>query len=543
MQAGPLKNVFNSTRVETPKKSVFDLSHDVKISLKMGYLVPCNIQEILPGDRITISSEAMLRMMPMVAPPVHKINVYFHHFFVPNRLTWPNWETFITGGSAAEVNLPPVVPRINCTGAPLTVTASSLANYLGLPVTTIDEGYINALPFAAYSRIWYDYYRDQNLQLPGDDPGELPDGDLTAPYITDLTTLHRRAWEHDYFTSCLPFAQKGAAMEMPMDIAGKVQVYYDPTYAATPFLRWASGSGTGAAQPMQVVASSPGSTVGEMQDNAGAALDYDPGNTLYADFDNNALYGPVTLNGTINDLRMAYALQRWLEVNAAAGSRYIEHLLVHFGVRSSDYRLQRAQYLGGSKSTMAISEVLQTSESAATPQGTMAGHGISLNGGNRCEHTFEEHGYFITILSIMPSTAYYQGIPKFFRKTVDRFQYAFPLLAQVGEQPVKNEELVFISGQDNDGTFGYLPIYSEYRFTNSKVLGQMATTLEFWHMGRKFSTAGSSIPLNDDFIVCDPTKRIFAVTDPDEDEIVGQIYHDIRAYRPLPYYGSPGGLG
>lgn len=533
MQAAPLNNVFNSVSVQKPDSSRFDLSYEVKTSLKMGELVPINVQEMLPGDKYSISSEAMFRLVPMLAPVMQRTDITIHHFFVPNRLLWPNWEKYITGGSYDNTNTPPVMPHLNCPTTPVTVAASDLFNYMGLPITTISEGNLNVLPIYAYHRIWYDWYRDENLQSANNDFAMLPDGALSSAWLTELEQMRRRAWGHDYFTSSLPFAQKGTPVDIPIDITGKVEVYTDPL--AGNQLLYTTGS-AGPDRPLY-----RRDADGGWIDDINSDIRLNPNGTMYADFDNNPDYGPVTIAGTINDLRTAMALQKWLELNARAGSRYIEHILAHFGVRTSDYRLQRAEYLGGSKTTMAISEVLQTSETGSTPQGNMAGHGMSLTDGGSTFYKCEEHGHIISILSVIPATAYCQGIPKLFRKTTDRFQFAFPQLAKLGETPVLNEELYYVDGAANDETFGYLPIFSEYRFNSSRVSGQMATTLSFWHQARLFS-GSSSIPLNASFIQCFPDKRIFAVTDPTQDEVYAHIYHRISCLRKLPYYGSPGGV-
>lgn len=557
----PLNNVFNSIQVNKPDTSTFDLSHDLKTSLKMGYLVPINVQEILPGDTGSISAEGLYRLMPMIAPIMQKLNITIHHFFVPNRLLWAKWEQFITGGSYGQSEFPPAFPHINTGATPINVLPSWLPNYLGLPVSAntngeLNTGDINALPFAAYQRIWYDWYRDENQNygtiLAGDlpDPFMLPDGQQLNPMITNLMPLRKRAWEHDYFTSSLPFAQKGTAVDLPIDITGRQTVYLavDPSDPSKNFMKANTNvAPLSSSNPRPIYYNSPwiGGANGSLVTPSGNEQTWiDPNNMLYTGADEPLdPRGGLNVVGTVNDLRTAMQLQKWLELNARAGSRYIEHISAHFNVRISDYRIARAEYLGGSKSSFAISEVLQTSETATTPQGTMAGHGISYAPGGRTKFRFEEHGFMISILSITPVASYYQGIPKFFRKTADKFQYAFPLLANTGEQPVINEELVYRHGEDdlNNDTFGYLPIYTEYRYNPGRITGQMATTLDFYHLGRKFDPLYTPM-LNASFLDCTPGKRIFAVEDEDEDEVVAHIMFYITMNRRLPYFGSPGGM-
>lgn len=528
--------IFDSIRVAKPMHSMFDLSHDHKLSLKMGKLVPILTQETIPGDVFHMSSQALFRLMPLVSPMMHPVDVFQHFWFVPNRILWENFQQFMSPeDTGVPLPIPPVWPIID-KDLGYTIDASTLPNYLGLPVTTLygvtgDGPDISAMPFAAYQRIFFEFYRDQNL-----DPGVkqmLRDGEQTAPETADLFILRDRAWEHDYFTSALPFAQKGAAVLMPLELTGDIGIKSHAADGAaiggsTPFVRDSTGA---------ILA---GSTLGT--DGAGHFLAvgqntayYDPDADLYLDKDD---FVSMT---TINDLRTAMALQRWLELAARGGTRYSETLRTFFNVRSSDGRLQRPEYIGGSVSNIAISEVLQTSETATTAQGTMAGHGISVSGGRDFSYRCEEWGFIIGLLSIRPRTAYYQGIPKLFTKTIDRFQYPWPQFVNLGEEEILNKEIYYDDANPSDGedTFGYIPRYSDYRFSGSRVTGEMATTLEFWHMGRKFSNTPA---LNSQFVYMDPTTRVFAVDNPLIDTVVAHVYFKIMAKRCLPKYGTPGGL-
>lgn len=530
--------IFNKIQLKKPPYSVFDMSYDHKLSFKMGKLVPVHVQECLPGDSWRVASEGMFRMMPMIAPIMHRVDIFMHHFFVPNRILWPNWRKWITGGETTGLSAPafPVIPATSFTNGP-----SSLANYLGIPTQTLPGGtteeMINALPFAAYQRIWAEYYRDQNLEplegLPFGITGsevQLTDGAQDALFISFLNTLRDRAWEHDYFTSCLPFAQKGTGVDLPIELVGNAPVssVYDAGQAM--LVKNLDESLAGSGDLMY--------NLNALTDGGGVNKILDPNERMAANLNDVG----VGVSTTINDLRTAFGLQKWLEKNARGGSRYIESILAHFGVRSSDKRLSRPEYLGGTKASMAISEVLQTSstDAAVTPQGNMAGHGIGIAGGKDYSYYCEEHGYIIGVLSVRPRTAYYQGLPRHFSKS-DKMDYYWPDFAFLGEQEVKNKEVYVQSAypNTNNDTFGYIPRYSEYRYNSSRVSGQMADTLDNWHMARKFS---STPALNAAFVKSDPTKRIYAVTDANEDDIVAHIHHNIIAKRPLPKYGSPGGI-
>lgn len=521
-------SIFNKIMVKEPPRATFDLSYDLKLTLPMGKLIPIHVQECIPGDTFRHSTQSLLRCMPLVTPVMHNVNVYTHSFFVPNRILWKNWEDFITGGHDGHAD--PALPYIDTLeDAP---NEGSLADYLGVPikangVTQLGES-INALPFAAYERIWFDYYRDQNLQ--DLEPIELTNGSQTSPTIARIMELKNRSWQHDYFTSALPFAQKGDAVNIP--IGGEGEVKYTPLGVADRLYD------LDISQPNPNPLYAPD---GLLTDGTGGIYGKDGMNVTPASLDVSKNHTATFQNGTstINDLRTAYALSRWLEKNARSGSRYNENTWANFHVKIPDSRLQRAEYLGGSKSNMVISEVLQTSETtdtSNTPQGNMVGHGISVDSGKEYSYRCVEHGYIITIMSIMPKTAYQQGIPRHFLKK-DRFDYYWPDFAHLGEQPVYQAE-IYANYQTNtpNEVFGYLPRYSEYRYNESRVAGAMRTTLKNWHFGRIFSNKPA---LNEQFLKCVPRKDPFAVIDPDVHEIVAHVFHRITATRPIPKYGIP----
>jgi hypothetical protein len=505
-------SIFTEVQQQAPPTNSFDLSHDVKLSLDMGNLVPVACMEVLPGDKFNVSSSIMARMAPMIAPVMHKVDVDLQHFFVPNRLIWDNWEKFITTGTPDGST--PAHPYFSNITA---LVPSTLADYLGLPLANLLDKF-SALPFAAYQMIYNEYYRDQNLQAEVN--YKLVDGANNAN--TSLFTLRQRAWEHDYFTSALPFAQKGNPVALPLGTSAPIKYQANNGDGVT--IRNAAGLGFYSASALASNASAHLSPTTTSTTN----LTIDPNGTLYADLTQASAV-------TINSLRYAVRLQEFLERNARGGTRYIEHILSHFGVRSSDKRLQRPEFLGGSRQAMVISEVLQSSETTTTPQGTMAGHGISVSGGKNFSYYAEEHGFILSIVSIRPKTAYQQGMPRMWSR-FDPLKYAFPTFANLGEQEILNREIFFgLDGVVNDQTFGYTPRYSEYKYQDSRVAGDFKTTLSFWHLGRIFPSRPA---LNSSFITADPSKRIFAVQN-STNSIYMHILHSIKVRRRLPKFGIP----
>lgn len=507
------RNQFNTISVRKPSRNRFSMAHDVKLSMEMGKLVPISVLECIPGDSWNLSAESLIRFAPMIAPVMHSVNVHVHWFFVPNRIVWSNWEKFISPPTADDV-VPPAFPTMS--SLPASSSLGSLGDYLGLPVSvTIPSGEVSALPFAAYQTIYNEYYRDQNLQagLNTDSDRALPllDGVQSDPRTSRLATLRNRAWMHDYFTGSLPFAQKGASVDIPL--GGFAPVYHNLDNQVAD---WDVINPT--ADLINVAGKEPEITPA------------DPFTNLYADLGDSSA-------ATINSLRVAMRTQEFLEKQARGGSRYIEQIRSHFGVNSSDQRLNRPEFIGGTTNPVVISEVLQTSSSdESTPQATMAGHGISGSRGRTFRYFCEEHGYIMGIMSITPKTAYQQGLPRHFSRR-DMYDFAWPTFAHIGEQEVLSKELYYdATEEDNDATFGYVPRYAEYRYVPSRVAGEFRTSLAFWHFGRIFENRPY---LNADFIECKPRQDPFAVQTPGNQNIWAHVFNNVKVSRLLPKYGTP----
>jgi hypothetical protein len=402
----------------------------------------------------------------------------------------------------------------------------------------------------AYQLIYDDYYRDQNLEEERRQFLRAPSLSDVSGYTTvddpdNLLKLQKRAWQKDYFTSALPWAQKGE-VDIPITLKRGAEVYLDTDgYDDKQLIVDPS---TGSLQPTSLKLFAGGSTgmcTGADSPTAPSVLD--PNGTLKVDAEAES--------GTITDLRRAFKLQEWLEKQALAGSRYIETIMSHFGIRGRDARLQRPQFLGGGKIPVVISEVVQHSATSrvevdgvtetTSALGDLAGHAVATGKTASFKYTADEHGYIIGILSVMPETGYMQGIPRHFFK-FDKFDYFWPEFAHIGEQEVKNKELFFAwnsnmehgNTNENDSVFGYQSRYSEYKYIPNTVHGDFRGNLDTWHMARKFDTRPN---LNNTFIKPgdDTLNRPFAVQEDANEHLWIELYHNIRAKRPMPYFGTP----
>lgn len=530
-------NIFSKTQKVQRPHSTFNLSHTRKFSMKMGDLVPCLMEEVLPQDYWSVNTSQIVRLPPMVNPVMADINVTLHYYYLPNRILWSLWEGFISGGEDGQDES--VFPSITA----LKIQSGDLADYIGLPTHELQSSdRVSALPFIAYNLVYNEYYRDQNLidKTPlywdsvSEPNGMIEQGSATQGEILinspGFFDLKKRAWMHDYFTSALPQAQKGSPVKIPLiNTAGQyLDVEFDRTAGDTQLISQFDGSlspdGSGLTWPQNTVTMVTDSTGTRAAINNSSQLKV-PLNSL------------DTKAALINDLRRAFSLQRWAELANRGGSRFREFLFNFFGVVSDDARFDVPEFLGGGVSPVMISEVLQTSETASSPQANMAGHGINLGRGKMFSRHFKEHGHILGLINIQPKTAYQQGIRRQFSK-FDKFDYAFNELEHIGEQEIMNQELYVANDGLNMKPFGSIPRYSEYKYIPSTVHGEFREpSMNDWHMGRIFENRPL---LNGDFVTANPTNRIFAVTDPDLETAWVELFHNITVKRQLSYYSNPG---
>ncbi len=514
-------SIFQTVKSRVPGYNWFPLDHDRKFSFQMGRLVPSCVLECLPGDRYRINPQTMMRFAPLISPVMHRVHVSTHFFFVPTRLLWENWFEFLRGDDIEH-------PYFTLGSA---IEKGSLMDYLGYPTGDPGSIQLSPMPIAAYQKIFTDWYFDQNMGTTANEPPfyeneSLADG-LNGQYATFYSNSfhppYRRNWGHDYFTSALGEPQAGAAVEIPILAEQDINVTWEPTAASGQSAAKVVDGFTGANYTGDMTADG-----GDLESVGGAKLAIDPNGTQVVDFQGEA--------ADINSLRRAFRLQEFLEKMARGGRRLTEILKTHFGEHNGDSRLQRAEYIGGTKSKMTISEVLATAQtdvaSVEYPLGTMAGHGINFDSGNTFTYKTPEHGWIIGITSVLPDTAYQQGLPRSHTRQ-DRLDYAWPSFANIGEQEILKKE-IYMESADPEGVFGYIPRYAEYKYQPSTVHGDFRDTLAFWHMGRIFS---SEPQLNYQFNQADPTTRIFA--NETGDHIYAHVYNKIDASKKLPKFGVP----
>lgn len=479
------------------RRAKFSLSHTKLFSCDTGFLVPCGLVEVLPGDTFQHNTSLLVRASPLLAPVMHKFDVRIHHWYVPHRLSFDGWEDFITGGPDGEddTEFPTITVDNN------DVAVGDLLDHMGVPPLTAAT--FSALPARAYARIWNEFYRDQDLDTP------LVISTAAGPDTTTSKTLQRVRWDKDYFTAARPWEQKGPSITVPLGTTapiyfqsnGNANLVKDATTGAT--INNATIAQTGAAGQLRWTGSN-------------TEVGIDPNGQLLTDLSTASAI-------TVTALREALAMQRYEEARARYGSRYPEYLR-YLGVRSSDARLQRPEYLGGGNAPIQFSEVLQTAE-GDDPVGEMRGHGIGAMRSNRYRRFFEEHGYVLSLFSVKPRAIYSQGLARHFNRTTkeDFWQKEFEA---IGQQEVLKKE-VYAAAASPNAVFGYQNRYDEYRSEPSTIAGEFRTVLDHWHAARIFASEPS---LNSTFVSCvPPDDRIFAV--PSQDVLYVMAKHKLAARR------------
>lgn len=490
------------------KRSLHNLSHPKVFDAFQGKLIPIGWFEVLPGDSIQHATSLLIRTQPLNTPVMHPVHVRIRHFFCPMRLLWTDWENFRTGGpDGNNASIHPTIVFNN-------VALNSLADYLGVPTLVAQNVSVSALPFRMYAKVFNEFNRDQDLvnALTID----LTDGvDSTTNVI-----LQDSAWEKDYFTTSRPWPQKGTEVVLPL--SGNAPIIGD-------------GGGVG------VEATTGGERQMRLGDDGGVSDILYSGAVISPSEQVLQIHGlEADLSGvnsaTVSDLRLALVLQKFKERRARFGSRYVE-LLRSWGVKSSDARMQRPEYLGGGKETIQFSEVLQqaptTSGTPGTGVGTLKGHGIGAVRSNRYRRFFEEDGIVMSFMDVQPRTMYFEGLErKWNRRTKE--DYFTPELAHVGQQQVLNKEIYVQGTSADEEVFGFQDKYDEYRRQEGSISGTMRTTLNTWHMARDFS----SLPvLNGSFVSSNPTNRVYQATS--ETQLYIMAYHSIQARRMVPKMGTP----
>lgn len=547
-----MKHLFSQIPKAQISRSVFDRSHGWKSTFDSGYLVPFLVDEVLPGDSYKVKFNFLARLSTPIVPTMDNLFLDTFYFFVPYRLLWKHWEEFNGEQKYPGASTDYLVPQ---TTAPADkgFDVGSLEDYFGLP-TGVKGIKANELAARAYALIWNEWFRDENLQNPINlstyaeisSASGLDDVGLGDAGFIGQHKLLRRGKRHDYFTSALPWPQKGPGVEIGLagdaPITGSLPDSFGVYNVRVGTVSGGSHSGSNYDTQMWngLVGSSPHATH-EMH-----PLDYPSftkvgGNITFTGTADLSL----TSAATINSLRQAFQVQKLYERDARGGTRYTEILRSHFGVISPDSRLQRPEYLGGSESPVIINPVVQNSATgstgAETPQGNLAAYGLasSTSAKHGFTKSFVEHGIIIGLLNVRADLTYQQGIPRMFSRRT-RFDFYWPVLAHLGEQAILNKEIYAQGTSADDDVFGYQERYAEYRYFPSMITGKLRSTdpqsLDVWHLSQKFD----SLPtLSAQFIQDDPpVSRILAVQD--EPQFIVDSYIEMKCARPMPVYGVPG---
>lgn len=526
------------------RRSQFDRSSSVKTSFNVGDVIPFYLDEVLPGDTFKVKTSKVVRLQTLITPMMDNIYLDTYFFFVPNRLVWNHWKEF-NGENTESAWLPTTEYEIPQITSPATDgwKVGTVADYFGIP-TGVPGLSVNALPFRAYALIMNEWFRDENLS----DPLVVPLDDATVAgvntgaYITDVAKgglPFVAAKYHDYFTSCLPAPQKGPDVTIPVAEAANLPVLpLSDTHSFTAEspannLSWSQLDGS---------SSWPG-TYRHVNDGLQASFlsssnPYVVPNNLWA------VQSGVASAATINQLRLAFQIQKLYEKDARGGTRYTEILKTHFGVTSPDARLQRPEYLGGNRIPVNINQIVQQSATTegSTPQGNPVGLSLTTDNHSDFTKSFTEHGFILGLMVARYDHTYQQGLDRMFSRK-SRFDYYWPVFANIGEQAVYNKEIYAQGSDADDEVFGYQEAWADYRYKPNRVTGEMrssyAQSLDVWHLADDYSALPS---LSDSWIREDKSTvdRVLAVQSSVSNQLFADIYVENRCTRPMPMYSIPG---
>lgn len=536
-----MKHLFSQIPRAEISRSVFDRSHGWKSTFDSGYLVPFLVDEVLPGDSFKVKFNFLARLSTPIVPTMDNLFIDTFYFFVPYRLLWKHWEQFNGQQDYPGASTDYLVPQ---TTAPVDkgFPVGSLEDYFGLP-TGVKGIKANELAARAYALIWNEWFRDENLQNPINlstfaeikSASGLDDVGLGDAGFTGFHKLLRRGKRHDYFTSALPWPQKGPGVEI--GLAGSASIS-----GTVPVTKYTLGRGNPSTPFFSNILGASASANSDVL--FGGSPTITSSGTVNLPFSGVADLSSST-SATINSLRQAFQVQKLYERDARGGTRYTEILRSHFGVVSPDSRLQRPEYLGGSESPVIINPVVQNSATgstgAETPQGNLAAYGLASSTAAKHGFTksFVEHGIIIGLLNVRADLTYQQGIPRMFSRRT-RFDFYWPVLAHLGEQAILNKEIYAQGTSADDDVFGYQERYAEYRYFPSMITGKLRSTdpqsLDVWHLSQKFDNLPT---LSAQFIEDNPpVSRILAVQN--EPQFIIDSYIEMKCARPMPVYGVPG---
>ena len=528
-----MQHLFSQVPKTEIPRSRFNRSHGLKTTFDSGYLVPILVDEVLPGDTFNLRATLFTRLATLISPIMDNVYLDTFFFFVPERLVFENFQRMCGEQENPDDSTDFLFPTLNAPSGGFAV--GSLADYFGLP-TGVNNLEVRAEPFRCYNLIYNEWFRDENLQ--DSVPFTKADSDQISNY-----SLLRRGKRHDYFTSALPWPQKGPGVELPFGGNADINLSSSATMNVPGFSLFNIGASSSNRSYVDGFIGQGSGRVYVGSDEDGYSLA--PTKQTSVNLPVNGLAGwSVDMSSvssvTINQFREAFQIQKWYERAARGGTRYTEILRSFFGVVSPDARLQRPEYLGGSSRRIDISVVPQTSASdSTTPQANLSAFGVGINNKSGFTKSFVEHGWIIGLVNVRADLTYQQGINRMWSRRT-KFDMYWPTFAHLGEQAVLNKEIYAQGNTTDDEAFGYQERYAEYRYFPSQVTGKFRSTyaqsLDFWHLAQKFD----SLPtLSSQFIEDNPPiERIVAVQD--EPQFLLDAYFDMNCVRPMPVYGVPG---